>query len=330
MIKKSALLFCGLLLFLVSCQEIYVDIYSPEKACNGTTLFADLHDGQNPRIIEVNMVGVIVWEYLIPEDLKQYTNPGLDVEWLEEDDHVLFVLPLKGVYEIDRNGNIVWQHEDDEISHDADRLQNGNTIYVFGGNDKKIDPQVKEVDAGGQIVWSWYAKDEFDVDPFRTIERGGWTHANAVARLSDGNTMVNLRNFSLTTVVSPDGSVLRNIDWASISGATTPDPHDPEVQSNGNILVALQNDSPYQGVEIDPSEAVVWTYTRAGLRTTRDCDRLPNGNTLMVGVLEGEEESVIFEVTPEGEIVWQLKLMDAPVGSGPGWFYKAERICHGD
>jgi hypothetical protein len=33
---------------------IYVDIYDPEKACIGTTLFSDLHDSQNPRIIEVD------------------------------------------------------------------------------------------------------------------------------------------------------------------------------------------------------------------------------------------------------------------------------------
>jgi hypothetical protein len=66
------------------------------------------------------------------------------------------------------------------------------------------------------------------------------------------------------------------------------------------------------------------------LRTARDGDRLPNGNTLIVGVLQGEEESVIFEVTPEGEIVWQLKLADVPAWRKSGWFYKAERISQGE
>jgi hypothetical protein len=37
--------------------------------------------------------------------------------------------------------------------------------------------------------------------------------------------------------------------------------------------------------------------------------------------------SFIFEVTPEGAIVWQLTLTGAPVGNAPGWFYKAQRIC---
>ena len=59
MTKKPTLLFCSLLL-LVGCggsstatdvqKEIYVDVYDSEKAGNGTTLFAALHDPQNPRI----------------------------------------------------------------------------------------------------------------------------------------------------------------------------------------------------------------------------------------------------------------------------------------
>ena len=55
------------------------------------------------------MLGEILWEYLIPEDLSQYNNPGLDVESLP-DGNVLFVLPRNGVYEIDRDGNTVWSY----------------------------------------------------------------------------------------------------------------------------------------------------------------------------------------------------------------------------
>jgi len=46
-----------------------------------------------------------------------------------------------------------------------------------------------------------------------------------------------------------------------------------------------------------------------------------------VSVIEAKEESMIFEVTPAREIVWQLKVKDVSVGRSPGWFYKAERIC---
>jgi len=386
MIKRLTLLVCGLLLFLVGCKVkdlsdlkpsddgslsefeveseprkyeisgetygIYVDTYDPEKACNGTTLFADLHDKNHPKIIEVNMNGDIVWNYNIPDGLNQYTNPGLDVEWIEDNDHVLFVLPGKGVYEINRCGLIVWQHEDNQISHDADRLGNDNTIYVFGNNDKVKDPQVKEVNKDGDIVWEWYAKDEFlKLYQPRLVSCQGWTHANAVTRLSDDKVMVNLRNFGITTIITRKAAggletyYYENIDWKNyhdprLPKPTQPDPHDPEIQDNGNILVCLQNDSPYDALEIDgQTKKIVWSYSDDNLRTTRDCDKLPNGNVLIVGVLleyQGQNHvSVIREVTPEKEIVWQLVLLDSPAVEphgrpGPGWFYKAQRLCQED
>ncbi len=306
--------------------EYYVDVYNSEKAYNGTTLFTDAHDPENPKVVEVDMNGNIVWEYILPEELRSYTQPGFDAELLSNQ-NISIVLPRKGIYEIDRSGSIVWKHEDSKVSHDADRLANGNTIYVYGDNDTKDDPQVKEVDSSGNLVWAWYAKDYFDVHPFSNISREGWTHTNAVIRMDDGNTLINLRNFQLTVIVDPEGSVVKQFNWRAISGAMRPDPHDPEILPDGHLLIALQNDSPYQGVEIDmSSEDIVWSYTQDGLRTVRDCDRLPNGNTLMVGVLVEDDESVIFEVTSSGEIVWRLKITDTPATLQPGWFYKAQRI----
>lgn len=312
--------------------EIVVDIWQKDKAFNGTTLFAVVHPN-NPRIVEVDMQGKVVWEYLLPDSLKKYTNPGLDVELLPNN-NILFVLPCKGVYEINRNGEIVWKHLDEKISHDADRLENGNTIYVWGGSDKKDDTQVKEVDPSGKIVWSWKAKKDFDKDPYRDIYKGrdiksGWTHANAVTRLANGNTVVCFRNLYLTVEVNPQGEVVWTYDWSTFGNNV--DPHEPEILPNNNMLIALQNDSPYRAVEIDRSTGkTVWQFSYPGLRTTRDADRLPNGNTLIVGVLKGGEESVILEVTPSSEVVWKLGLKNAPAQRdgkrAPGWFYKAERI----
>ena len=307
--------------------EIYVDIYDPEKTCDGTTLFADLHDPQSPRIVEVTMEGEIVWEYVIPDDLKQHHQPGMDVELLPSG-NVLFVLPGKGVYEIDRGGTVVWSHMDPKISHDADRLPNGNTIYVYGDNDTVDDPQVKVVTPAGELVWSWFAKDHYNVDPYVGIERQGWTHTNAVTRLPNGNTLVNLRNFDLSTEVDPQGAVVWSFDWTALSGY---DPHEPEIQPGNRLLICLHRPTPHQVVEIDrTSGELVWEYYRDWLRTARDSDRLSNGNTLVVGVMNDTQDSVIFEVTPEGEIVWQLKVKDVPTGTRPGWFYKAQRICPSD
>ena len=119
-------------------SEITVDIYKVDKAYTGTTLLADNHNLNRPRIIEVNMLGEIVWEYLVPQNIKEYVNPGFDTELLSNN-NVLFVLPRNGVYEVSRDGEVVWSYITDKISHDADRLPNGNTIVVFGVNDQTSD-----------------------------------------------------------------------------------------------------------------------------------------------------------------------------------------------
>jgi hypothetical protein len=49
-----------------------VDVMIPEKIAPGTTLLGDLHDLTKPRIVEVNMLGEIVWEYDVPENLINY------------------------------------------------------------------------------------------------------------------------------------------------------------------------------------------------------------------------------------------------------------------
>ena len=301
--------------------DIHVDIYQPDKVWQGTTLLADVHDLERPRIIEVNMLGEIVWEYVIPEDLRQFTNPGFDVESLPNN-NVLFVLPLHGVYEIDRAGNIVWSHLDKQITHDADRLPNGNTLYVFGGGDKANDAQVKEVNPQGEIVWSWYARDHFSGSPYKDIYDDGWTHTNSASRLPNGNTLISLRNFQFVAEVDSQGSVVRTIGEGIVH-----QPHDPEILSNGNMLVASHEPRPpNNALEIDPdTNEVVWRFggDQWGRQLARDADRLPNGNTLITG------SSEIIEVTPEGKIVWKLVMevegLDKQEAPRRG-FFKSERI----
>ena len=141
-----------------------VQIYDSERAYNGTTLLTDRY--KKPRVIEVDMQGKVIWEYVLPFTLRDYINPGFDAELLLNG-NILVVLPRKGIIEINREGKTVWKHNDRKISHDADRLPNGNTIYVFGANDKINDAQVKEVNPKGKIVWSWRSKDYFDTPPLQ-------------------------------------------------------------------------------------------------------------------------------------------------------------------
>lgn len=300
--------------------DISVEVYDPERAFNGTTLFADIHDADNPRIVEVNMLGEVVWEYEVPDDLKEYGNPGFDVEWVPETDTVLFMLPRYGVCEVDRDGNLVWSYRDTRVTHDADRLDNGNTLVV-NGNDDFGDEQVKEINPEGEVVWSWYARDHFRGAEYRELFDHGWTHTNAAVRMDNGHTLISPRNFDMLVEVDEQGSVVRTIGEGILVAA-----HDPEVLDNGNVLVANHIDPPNWAVEIDPETGeVVWEFGGSEWENqlVRDADRLPNGNTMLTGT------SAIAEVTPEGEVVWQLRLEGEGL-AGPGahtvGMYKAERI----
>ncbi|MFA6072330.1 MAG: aryl-sulfate sulfotransferase [Janthinobacterium sp.] len=299
--------------------DFTIEVYDTNKANDGTTLLADNHNTEKPRIIEVNMLGEIIWEYDLPLELKKYTNPGFDVELLSNN-NVLFVLPGNGVYEINRNKIIVWSYKTTKISHDADRLPNGNTIFVFGNIDTVNDAQVTEVNQGGQIVWSWYARDHYNTAPYNTISKQGWTHTNAVSRLSNGNTLISPRNFNMVIEVNQRGETVKTIGENLMA-----EQHDPVLLENGDYLFA-NHATPEKAIEIDSTGKVIWEYTITNSQQypVRDVNRLPNGNTLITSTTK------IFEVTPGKEIVWSFSIKDTSrfvgtVSAGLG-FYKAERI----
>ncbi|MDD5312040.1 MAG: aryl-sulfate sulfotransferase [Dehalococcoidia bacterium] len=302
---------------------IFVDIYERGLAYPGTTLLADIHDAENPRIIEVNLLGEVLWEYRVPYALRRFINPGFEAQRLPGD-NILFILPRYGIFEVDRSGATLWSYLDGKISHDADRLENGNTLVVWG-NDQKADIQAKEINKAGEVVWSWSVKKDFDHPPYSTIYADGWTHANAVSRLPGGNTLVSLRNFNLVAEIDPQGALVRTYGEGVFF-----DQHDPELLSNGHMLVANHKPQPpNNAVEIDPgSGQVVWSFGGSQWvpQLVRDADRLPNGNTLITGT------NRIIEVTMDGKIVWQLRLkaeIAREQSSGKG-FYKAQRADHSD
>jgi len=288
------------------------------KTAWGTTIFPDNHISGKPRIVEINMKGEIIWQYLVPTELAQYTNPGFDVEVLPNND-VLFVLPGSGVYEVDRPGETVWSFKDAKVSHDADRLANGNTLVVFGNNDMITDSQVREIDPSGKVVWSWKAGDHFNTPEYNTIYAEGWTHTNAVERLANGNTMISMRNFDFIVEVDKNGDVVRKIGEGILT-----EQHDPVTLENGNILVA-DHGRPQSIMELDSSDNIVWQFILRNQTDypARDADKLSNGDILITTARR------ILEVTPEKEIVWEMKLTTGAftqAESASLGFYKAERL----
>ncbi|MBN1998203.1 aryl-sulfate sulfotransferase [candidate division KSB1 bacterium] len=309
--------------------DVVADIWDQNKAENGTTLFTYRYDTDHPKILQVDMIGNIVWEYELSHAWKQYISYGFDAELLWNG-NILIMLPRYAVLEINKDGRLIWGYINENLSHDVDRLRNGHTIFTFGADDQKTDVQIKELDREGFLKWQWYARDHFNDPRYIGIYHNGWTGTNSVERLDNGHTMVCLCNFHLIAELDTSGNVLKKIGEGLLYY-----PHDPEVLSNGNILVATQkspNHNAYENspvLEIDPnSNSVVWRYEDSewfDSQLTRDANRLSNGNTLITGSTQ------IIEITPDGEIVWRLKVKDAklPLNSidiETRGLYKSQRI----
>ena len=120
--------------------------------------------------------------------------------------------------------------------------------------------------------------------------------------------------------VDPQGAVVRTIGEGILDNQ-----HDPEIQPNGNILLA-NHDRPHRAVEFDPKTGkIVWQSAGFEKDATpvRDANRLPNGNTLITG------STKIVEVTAERKIVWQFTLKGITLvgqDAASRGFYKADRI----
>jgi hypothetical protein len=320
-ISRLAAVFAAFLFLLfetnpvLAAGDFIIDVLKPEKVYPGTTIFGDSTDAEYPEIVEVDMNGKIIWQYRLPDEIKKCRGSGgMDVEWVPETDTFLINWRGSGVFEINRDKEIVWSFKTDFASHDVDRLANGNTLMVWGWDVDKQDPQVTEVNARGEVVWRWYAAKHLKEK--QILDKEGFTHANSVVRLDNGNTLVSLRNFYMLVEVNRSG----NIVWKLQNLITTP--HDPEVLPNGNILVNTRG--PQVIKEITPAGKIVWQYRPkpGSVSTVRYNHKQPNGNIIFA------ERTKIMEITPSKEVVWQMRLKDVGVdrNSKNNWFYKAERI----
>jgi len=314
--------------------KMVVKHYNPDLAFNGTTLFGLNKKTDERAIIEVDMNGNIIWDYVIPVSMSKSNkhNELMDVKRLPGG-NTLFNIRGSGIYEINTLGEIVWQHLDKYGTHDVDRLGNGNTIYLRGWA-KKGEPQVIEVNSAGEVVWQWDGMEEYDIEPFSEVFLEGWIHPNAVTRLENGNTLIGLRNFDMVVEVDKEGKTVwsqkflceneRGWERRGLPEGLYDDdyprgcnPHEPEIQPNGNILATTRH--PFTTYELTRDGEVVWEadHRDLGFKSprSRDVDRLPNGNTLI------QVDSFLYEVTPDKQIVWQLEFPEI-VRFSPG---KAKR-----
>ncbi|MFI5266943.1 MAG: aryl-sulfate sulfotransferase [Chloroflexota bacterium] len=300
------------------------------RAFRGYTLFTS-SSGDTTYLID--MEGELVHRWQPPAPLRPYYG------YLLPDSHLLLrcstgseAWPYGGassaVVELDWQGHVLWQYQHPALHHDHCRLRNGNTLVLFweelpgelasrvqggapAGEERLLGDGLWELTPAGEIAWEWHASDHLDpvADAICPLEkRHEWSHANAVEELPDGNLLLSFRQLDTIAVVErASGRFL----WKWGRGVVSHQ-HDPNPLPNGNVLLFDNGthglDMPRsRAIEVNPrSGEIVWEYHGTPKISffsphISGVQRLPNSNTL---ICEGGPGR-LFEVTPDGEIVWE-------------------------
>ncbi len=308
--------------------------YDPDFACRGYTLFC----GGNPACAYlIDMHGRFCKRWVDPRGISyaQLLPNGHLLCRATSSPHVQGLRGLNGqspcVFELDWDGNVVWEFADEWLHHDQRRLPNGHTLVVAwrwmskamskrvrGGLSRPDDPPqilgdvVFELDADAQIVNEWRSWEHLDVaeDVICPIDhRLEWTHTNSIQTTPDGEWLLSFRRTSTVAVVDPKTGRIRS-RWGR---GIVSHQHDAKILPNGNLL--LFDNGVHRLLEADFSRAlevnrqtgeIVWSYSdeppfhfcsyMAG-----SADRLRNGNTLICDAAVGR----FFEVTMAKQIVWE-------------------------
>lgn len=321
-------------------KPLGVTYWDPTKAQNGYTLFSPL-SGKEAYLIDMQGRVVHKWDlpshpgcyaYLLENGNLLY---GAQADQAEKDKAGMPKTSGQGgiLREVDWDGNVVWEYKDIWMHHDFYRMKNGNTlvlkyvevpfeimINVKGGvpgtedDGKMYGDQIDEVTPKGKVVWSWKAHEHLDPekDTISPMDwRKEWTHGNAVAELENGDILTSFRNIDMVCIIDKKTG---KIKWRyGQAPRTIAHQHDPHILDNGNMMIfdngmnrPIEEITYSRVIELDmETKEVKWEY-KAPVVTdfyTAACgnaQRLPNGNTLMCETLKGR----FFEVTKEGEIVW--------------------------
>ena len=342
--------------------------HEPLKSVKGYTLVAPL-SGDSAYL--VNMDGLVV---------QRWRSEGFRVfkAQLQPDGHLLMlcndaslptpnpqpgeVLPYEQnirriggasthLFEVDWDGNVVWEYRNQAMHHDFVRLPNGNTLLpedvelppelareVGGGIREKMPPMLSddfvEIDAKGKEVRRVHLWKLLDPrrDPICNLGRRlEWTHTNSLDVTPEGGIVFSCRINSRIGIIDPSGERLSwKYGFPDISHQ-----HHATALPNGNVQV-FDNGMHRRGtprsavVEVDPkTNQIVWQFIGTPEAQffsghISAAQRLRGDNVL---VTEGTPGSV-FEVTRQGDVVWgwisPFMNLNAQ-GQLLGWLFRALR-----
>jgi len=239
---------------------------------------------------------------------------------------------------------------DGVMHHTLSRLDEGGYItVVFDYREDVVGDEIWVLDGDGELAWSWNAFDHLEVDPDTLGLLSEWTHLNSFDEDPQRDVLyANSWNLDRVFQIDRDsGDILWEFgpggDFAADLDAEYPwfeGAHSVEYLGDDRLLL-YDNGAHGRGfsrlveyvLDTDAMSAdLVWQYPDGAVEdewynySWGDVDPLPNGNRLMVAgnAPQGYDHSRIAEVTPDGELVWQLWWFmdeDEAVGS-----FHAQRI----
>ena len=248
--------------------------------------------------------------------------------------------------EIDLEGNIVWEapgimsyyYGPGSWHHAYYMMDDGSVTFPQAVYDNCVLTD-RIVNLDGETydeLWSWDYRDYFEEPSCMSDENGDfyvdWTHTNSISMFkNEGVAYVNSRNFSTFFKIDmATGAIIWRLgkDSDFMFVGDNPDPwferaHDPEINgANGNKVIFFDNGTFERGFSriveytIDEETMIAeMTFEFDGRDIGKgwwseywgDADSLENGNIFVtIGVYDMQQISRFFEVTRDGEIVWEL------------------------
>jgi hypothetical protein len=315
-----------------------VTVYDSTRTFEGLNFYTS---GHFPGAVLMDMKGNVLheWRYNFIDAWRESGRRGEPTTalnaagyWrharLMDNGDVLAIFEVSGLIKINRDSELQWAYLSN-AHHDLDVTEDGRIYTVV--REVNIIPRISAdrpiledffviLDPDGHELKRVPLLEAFENSPFagylEGIDKGGDVfHTNTVevldGRIADkipafkrGNVLTCLRELDVVAVVDLDSE---QVDWAT--KGPWHKPHMPTVLQNGNIMIF--DNRGYEGasriIEFDPvTKEIVWEYHGKEPQDfhSNSCganQRLPNGNTLITETDRGRA----FEVTPDGEIVWE-------------------------
>ena len=255
-------------------------------------------------------------------------------------------IPAEEAVEIDLEGNVLWKsaelksvHNGPDNWHHIYRLLKDDSIVTLKPDyiGTVVSDRILNLDRNYNVLWSWSYAGVFEIPECSQSDRCDWTHSNHVNMFKDKDVCyINSRNLSkyfkidMTTgktvwTFGKDGDFTMLSDhqdpWIEFA-------HAPEITFSGESISEIlfyDNGSEKRGFsrvikyridEKNMTAEIIYEFDGSGINKNwftpfwGDVESQENGNIFITaGNFELTEESRLFEVTSDGQMVWELLLV---------------------